>query len=70
MRSYKQVNEHPLAMISKKDGKVTGNSRVVVAADGKSRTFTMNGSDSPLMAIFRPAISIALNNRTAITSRV
>ena len=30
---------------TKKDGKVTGSSRIVVAADGKSRTVTTNLTD-------------------------
>jgi flavin-dependent dehydrogenase len=30
---------------TKKDGKVTGSSRIVIAADGKSRTVTTNLTD-------------------------
>ncbi len=39
-RSYKQVNGRTVEVISKKDGKVVGTTRVVVAPDGKSRTVT------------------------------
>ena len=38
MRSYKKVDDHTLAMMVKKDGKVTATGRIVVSADGKSRT--------------------------------
>ncbi len=39
-RSYKQINGRTVEVISKKDGKVVGSTRVVVAPDGKSRTVT------------------------------
>jgi hypothetical protein len=45
-RSYKQVNDHTLAMTIKKEGKVTLSGRIVVSADGKSRTVTTSGTDS------------------------
>jgi hypothetical protein len=45
-RSYKKVNDHTLAMIVKKDGKVTATGRVVVSADGKSRTVSTSGTDA------------------------
>src|SRR5262249_59445283 len=38
MRSYKKVNDHTLKMTVKKDGKVTASGRIVVSAEGKSRT--------------------------------
>jgi hypothetical protein len=44
-RSYKKVNDHTLALTNKKDGKVTTTVRIVVAADGKSRTVTARGTD-------------------------
>jgi hypothetical protein len=37
-RSYKKVNDHTLMLTNKKDGKVVSTARVVVSADGKSRT--------------------------------
>lgn len=46
MRSYKKVDDHKLTMIVKKDGKVTSTGRVVVSADGKSRTVNTSGTDS------------------------
>jgi hypothetical protein len=46
MRAYKRVNDHTLALTLKKDGKVTGTARVVVSADGKSRTVTAHGTDA------------------------
>jgi hypothetical protein len=46
MRSYKRVDAHSLAMNVKKGGKVTISGRIVVSADGKSRTVTISGSDS------------------------
>ena len=46
MRSYKKVDDHTLTMIVKKDGKVTATGRVVVSADGKSRTVTTSGTDA------------------------
>ncbi|MBV9072744.1 MAG: hypothetical protein JOZ10_03850 [Acidobacteria bacterium] len=45
-RSYKQVNAHTLAMTIKKDGKVTQTGRIVVSADGKSRTVTTTSTGS------------------------
>jgi hypothetical protein len=46
MRSVKQINDHTLHVISKKGGKVVLTAHVVVAADGKSRTVTTNGTDA------------------------
>jgi len=46
MRSYKVVNDHTLLAISKKDGKETFSARIVVSADGKSRTVTVSGTDA------------------------
>jgi hypothetical protein len=46
MRSYKKVNEHTLTVEQKKGGKVMTTGRVVVAADGKSRTVTTSGTNA------------------------
>jgi hypothetical protein len=46
MRSYKKINDHTLALTNKKDGKVTMSGRIVVSADGKSRTVTVSGMDA------------------------
>jgi hypothetical protein len=44
-RSYRKVDDRTLEVIAKKGGKVTFTGRVVVAADGKSRTVTVSGTD-------------------------
>jgi len=46
VRAYKRVNDHTLALTAKKGGKVTLTGRIVVAADGKSRTVTTTGTDA------------------------
>jgi hypothetical protein len=45
-RSYKKVNDRTLEMTAKKDGKVTVSGRIVVSADGKTRTVTVGGTDA------------------------
>jgi hypothetical protein len=45
-RSYKKVNDRTLEMTGKKDGKVTVSGRIVVSADGKTRTVTVGGTDA------------------------
>jgi hypothetical protein len=50
-RAVKQVNAHTLDLTSKKAGKVTLTGKIVVAADGKSRTLTLSGTDSMGMKI-------------------
>jgi hypothetical protein len=44
-RSYKSINERTTELINKKDGKVTTKGKIVISADGKSRTITVNGVD-------------------------
>lgn len=44
-RSYKQIDDHTLEFTVKKGGKVTITGRVVVSADGKTRTATASGTD-------------------------
>jgi hypothetical protein len=53
LRSYKKskgvgggVDDRTVDFTVKKGGKVTANGRVVVAADGKSRTVTVSGTDA------------------------
>ena len=46
MRSYKVVSDHTLLVISKKGGKETYSARIVVSADGKTRTVTVSGTDA------------------------
>jgi len=45
-RSYKMVDDHTLAMTIKKGDKVVAEGSIVVSADGKTRTVTVNGTDS------------------------
>ena len=45
MRAYKPVDDHTLALTEKKGGKVTNSGKVVISADGKTRTVTVSGSD-------------------------
>ncbi len=45
-RSYKQIDDHTLELTVKKDGKVTVTGKVVVSADGKSRTVSTSGTDA------------------------
>lgn len=43
-RSYKKIDDRTLEFTSKKDGKVTTTGKVVVSADGKTRTVTHSGT--------------------------
>jgi len=45
-RSYKKVDDRTLELTVKKDGKVTLTGRIVVSADGKSRTVSTSGTDA------------------------
>jgi len=45
-RSLKKIDDHTLELTNKKGGKVTITGKVVVAADGKSRTLTLSGTDA------------------------
>jgi hypothetical protein len=45
MRSYKRIDDHTLVVNIKNGGKVTITGRVVVSADGKTRTVTTSGTD-------------------------
>ncbi len=44
-RSYKRIDSHTLELSNKLGGKVTFTGRVVVSADGKTRTVTISGLD-------------------------
>jgi hypothetical protein len=46
MRSYKKVNDNTLTFTATKGGKVTVSGRIVMSADGKSRTVTASGTDA------------------------
>ena len=45
MRSVKKIDDRHLDLTVKKGGKVTATGKIVVAADGKSRTLTVNSTD-------------------------
>jgi hypothetical protein len=45
-RSVKKINDHTLTFAVKKGDKVTISGRIVLSADGKTRTVTTNGTDS------------------------
>jgi hypothetical protein len=55
-RSYKKVEDRTLESNNKKGGKVTTTVRIVVSADGKSRTVTVSGTDSKGMKIKYTAV--------------
>ena len=44
-RSVKKIDDHTLEFTAKRAGKVTTSGRIIVAADGKSRTVTVTGTD-------------------------
>jgi hypothetical protein len=45
-RSYKKIDDHTTELVNKKGGKPTLTARIVIAADGKSRTVTATGVDA------------------------
>jgi hypothetical protein len=45
MRSYRKINDRTMEFTVKHHGKVVASGRIVVAADGKSRTVTASGTD-------------------------
>jgi hypothetical protein len=45
-RSLKKINDHALTFAVKKGDKVTTTGRIVLSADGKTRTVTTSGTDS------------------------
>jgi hypothetical protein len=56
-RAYTRVDDHTLTMVLKKGGKAVGTGKVVVAADGKSRTVVndyadMSGKQMKTTAVF------------------
>jgi hypothetical protein len=44
-RSYKKIDDRTLELANKKAGKVTTTGRIVIAADGKTRTAHITGTD-------------------------
>ena len=45
-RSYRRIGARTLMLTGKKDGKVTVSGRIVVSANGKSRTVTTTATDA------------------------
>ena len=45
-RSYKKVDDHTLTFMGKKGNKVIISGRIVLSADGKTRTVTASGTDA------------------------
>ena len=45
-RSLKKINDHTLTFAVKKGDKITTTGRIVLSADGKTRTVTTSGTDS------------------------
>jgi len=46
VRSYRVLDKNTLALTNKKDGKPTLTGRIVISADGKSRTVTTTATDA------------------------
>lgn len=46
MRSYRKINNHTLALTGKKDGKISLTGRIVVTANGRTRTVTTTAAGS------------------------
>lgn len=55
-RSYKKVSARVTTFTAKKDGKVTLMGRIVLAADGKSRTVTTTATDAKGMKVTSTAV--------------
>ena len=45
-RSYTKVDDHTMTLANKKGGKPTTSGRIVVSADGKTRTLHVTGTDA------------------------
>ena len=46
MRAYRRINNHVMALTGKKDGKINLTGRIVVSANGRTRTVTTTGANS------------------------
>jgi hypothetical protein len=55
-RSYTKVDANTLDMTVKKGGKVVGTGKIVISADGKSRTVTTKGADASGAAFNNTAV--------------
>ena len=45
-RSYKKIDDRTTELTNKKAGKVTTTAKIVISADGKTRTVTISGTDA------------------------
>ena len=50
-RSYKKIDDHTMTLNNKKAGKTMLSGKIVISADGKSRTLTVSGTDSMGMKV-------------------
>ena len=55
-RAYKMLGPNTLTFTVKKDGKVTETGRIVVSADGKTRTVTTTETDAKGMKVMSKAV--------------
>jgi len=55
-RAYTKVDDHTMSLTVKKAGKVTATGKIVVSADGKSRTVTTMASDAKMTAMSNTAV--------------
>jgi hypothetical protein len=55
-RAYKKVDASTMELTTKKGGKVSATGRIVVAADGKSRTLTTTGTNAKGAKITNTAV--------------
>jgi hypothetical protein len=55
-RALKKINDHTLTLTVKKDGKIIETGRIVVSADGKTRTVTTHGTDAKGMKVSGTAV--------------
>ena len=55
-RAVKKVNDHTLTLVVKKGDKVIETGRIVVSADGKTRTVTTHGTDAKGMKVSETAV--------------
>ena len=56
MRSYKKIDDRTLELTTKKNGKVVTSGRIVISADGKTRTVTTTTTDSKGMTMKNAAV--------------
>jgi hypothetical protein len=55
-RSYKKIDDRTTELTNKKGGKVTLTGKIVISADGKSRTVTVSGTDPMGMKVEMTAV--------------